>query len=420
MKLVELTEKEYRNFIKGRDDLSFMQMPEVGNLRKIYGSEVKYLGIKDSEKVVAASLFLITTTFMKKKTFYAPRGFLLDYNDSKVLKTYLEELKKYCKKNNGLMIKIDPNINYQIRDNKGEEYPDINKNDKVINDLKKLGFIHYGFNTDLIYTQSRWNVLLSLDKPYEEVVSNFSKSTRKNIEEVYRKGLKCRVAKKEDLAIIQPIFDLTAERKDFNARDLDYYKNMFECLGDKMRIYIAYLEPDHYLDNSKENLRVAEEELKVVLDKMAREKVGNKLKEQEAVANKKVDKCKEELELAKTFKKEYPKGRDIAVLVSIKSGPEYLTLYSGYLTEYARFTPKYMLYNEHIKDAYEFKMLRVNFYGITGIFDPKDKNYGMYDFKRGFGGEVQELIGEFTYPLSWHYHLYMMLRNLKRKIKKVD
>ena len=54
-----------------------------------------------------------------------------------------------------------------------------------------------------------------------------------------------------------------------------------------------------------------------------------------------------------------------------------------------------------------------NFYGISGIFDPKDKNYGMYEFKRGFGGEVQELVGEFTYPVTWIYYVHHLLRKIR-------
>lgn len=418
--LRELSRAEYQEYIKNRKDLSFMQMVEIGDLREKYGSKVKYLGLVKNNKVVGASLFLITNTFMKKKTYYAPRGFLLDYTNKKLLKEYTSEVIKYAKKNNGLMLKIDPNIIYQMRDNLGNIYPNYKKNDEVINNLKELGFIHYGFNTDFIYTQSRWNVLLNLDIPYEELVLKFSKSTRKHIEDVYNRGLEYRIAKKEDLDKIQHIFNLTAERKNFNSRTLEYYKNMYDLLKDNVRFYIAYLNPDNYFKKSNENLKDANILLKEVEEKIKREKVGNKLKQQELVAKNKVEKCLKELEAAKKFKEEYPEGRDIGVLVSVKSGEEYLTLYSGYLTEYARFTPKYLLYNEHIKDAYKFNIPKVNFYGISGIFDENDKNYGMFDFKRGFGGEVEELIGEFTYPLSNLYYLYMTLRKLKRKVKKLN
>ena len=419
-KFEELTEKEFREFSKDRDDLSFMQTPEVGELRKIYGSEVHFLGVKEKGKVVGASMITITTTFRGKKTFYAPRGYMLDYSDLELLKFFTEEFSKYAKERNGLMIKIDPMVTYQMRDTNGSEYENPVKNDKVINDLKSLGYIHYGFNTDIIYTQSRWNYIVKLDVPYDELVKRFSKSTRKNIESSYEKGLLVRRAKKEELAGLEEILVKTAERKGFNSRDLTYYNNMFDCLKDNMTVYVAYIEKKHLLDCTKTRLDEALAKQKEVDDKMKVDMVGNKLLKQKEIADNQVEKAKKEVEEAEEFAKTIGDKKDIGVLISLKSGKEYLTLYSGYLTEYSRFTPKYAMYNEHIKDAYKFNLSFLDFYGISGVFDPKDKNYGIFEQKKGFGGEVEELIGEFTYPIDkTNYKLYMKLRSLKRRIKEI-
>lgn len=419
LEFVSLTEEEYKSFIKDREDLSFMQTVEVGKLRESYGSIIEYLGVKENNKVVCASMFSITTTFRGKKTFYAPRGFLIDYKDKELLKFYTEELKKYAEKRNGLMIKIDPNVNYQIRDINGNQYEGTIPNDEVINNLKEIGFIHYGFNLDFEYTQSRWNFLVKLDVPYEELVNRFSKSTRKNIESTYEKGIQVRKAKKEDLESMEDILIKTAERKNFKSRDLEYYKRMYKYLGSKMQIYIAYIDKNKYIEASKNRLEIAKEKLKEVEDKMQKDMVGAKLKKQLEIATNQIQKCNEELMEAEKFAKTIDDRKDIGVLISVKSGKEYITLYSGYLVEYSRFTPKYAMYNEHIKDAYKFGIPYCNFYGISGVFDKNDKNYGMYEFKRGFGGEVQELIGEFTYPVSKLYYIYNTLKNAKHKLSKL-
>ena len=415
----ELSEEEYEDFIKGRDDLSFMQTTSVAHLRKSYGSEIKYLGVKEKGKIKCGSMFSITNTFKGMKTFYAPRGFLIDYDDLELLKFYTNELSKYARKRNGLMIKIDPNVNYQIRDINGNKYENVIPNDKVINTLKNLGFKHYGFNLDFEYTQSRWNFLLRLDVPYGELVNRFSKSTRKNIESTYEKGISVRKATEKDLESMEDILIKTAERKNFKSRDLEYYKRMRKYLKDDVQIYIAYIEKEKYLNCSKKRLEESIEKLKEVENKMKKDMIGAKLKKQYEIATSSVEKCKNELNEAEEFSKQIKDKKDIGVLISVKSGKEYITLYSGYLTEFSRFTPKYAMYNEHIKDAYKYGMNFCNFYGISGVFDKNDKNYGMYEFKRGFGGEVQELIGEFSYPLSKWYYVYTLLKNTKRKLNKL-
>ncbi len=421
MKFVELKAEEFQKFADNHIQESFFQTTAVANLRKSYGSKIYYLGVKEGKKIIAAAMFSVTKTFANKYTFYAPRGFLLDYHNKELLKFFTVELKKYCKKRNGLMIKIDPNVIYRVRDNDGSVINDNYTDDETINNLKSIGYKHFGFNTDIVNTQSRWNMRVSLDKSYEELKKTFSKSTRKNIEATYKKGVQVRKGTIDDLESMEEILIKTAERKKFNYRSLEYYTRMYNYLGDKMQIYIAYLDPNVYLNSSLSLLKTEEENNKKICDKMEKDNVGNKLINQKATSDKLLQKYRDEVDIAKKFKEEYPNGKDIGVLISLKSGLEYLTLYSGILVEDKKFTPKYAMYNEHILDAYKFKIPYVNFYGISGIFDPNDENYGMYEFKRGFGGNVIELIGEFSYPLSPLYYVYTNLRKLKifmRNLKK--
>lgn len=413
MKFVELTEDEFQKFADTHEQESFFQTKEIAHLRESYGSKIYYLGVKKGKKILAAAMFSVTKTFANKYTFYAPRGFLLDYDDKELLSFFTKELKQYCKKRNGLMIKIDPNVIYRVRGNDGNIINDNYTNDKAINNLKSIGYKHFGFNTDIVNTQSRWNIRVELNKDYEELKKEFSKSTRKNIEATYKKGIQVRKGTIDDLESMEEILIKTAERKNFNYRSLEYYTRMYNLLGDKVQIYIAYLEPKVYLESSLELLKVEEENNKKICDKMEKDNVGSKLINQKATSDKLLEKYRNEVKEAEQFKKEYPNGKDIGVLISLKSGQEYLTLYSGILVEYKKFTPKYAMYNEHILDAYKYKIPYVNFYGISGIFDPKDENYGMYEFKRGFGGNVIELIGEFTYPISIYYYIYTLLRKIK-------
>ena len=101
----------------------------------------------------------------------------------------------------------------------------------------------------------------------------------------------------------------------------------------------------------------------------------------------------------------------------MKSGREYLTLSSGVLEEYKSFTPKYALYDCHIKDAYEMGYKYVDFYGITGDFNKNGKYYGIYEFKKGFNGNVVELIGQFSLKITNFYDFYNVMRTIKHKIK---
>jgi len=60
----------------------------------------------------------------------------------------------------------------------------------------------------------------------------------------------------------------------------------------------------------------------------------------------------------------------------------------------------------------------IDFYGITGCFDKDDKYYGMYEFKKGFSGNVVELVGQFELKTGFMYNIYKIGKKIKRIIKK--
>lgn len=413
-----ITEKEFKTFAENHDQESFMQTVELGNLKKELGNKVHYLGVIKNKKIIAATLLLEENSVLKKKTFYAPRGFLIDYNDMELLTFFTNNIKKFIKEKKGFMLTIDPNVIYQIRTSDGDIIKEETKNDTLIDNLKTLGYKHFGFNKYLEALQVRWEYRLELNKPYEEIKANFSKSTRKNIDACYKKGLLVRRGKIEDLPTMSEIFECTSKRKDFFYRSLEYYQKMYKHMKDLMTIYIAYLDPNIYLEHTENMLKEEEKNNKQIEEKMKNSCVGQKLKNQKETSDKLIEKYKEELEKAKRFKKENPNGKDVGVLLSMKSGNEYLTLSSGVLEEYKSFTPKYAMYDYHIKDAYEMGYKYIDFYGITGDFDKNNKYYGIYEFKKGFNGNVVELVGQFSLKVTNFYNIYMILKKIKNKLKK--
>ena len=57
--------------------------------------------------------------------------------------------------------------------------------------------------------------------------------------------------------------------------------------------------------------------------------------------------------------------------------------------------------------------------GITGIFNPKNKFYGLYRSKISYGGDVVEYIGEFDLVIkSFIYGIYTNIKPLQSYLKK--
>ena len=94
--------------------------------------------------------------------------------------------------------------------------------------------------------------------------------------------------------------------------------------------------------------------------------------------------------------------------------PEVVYLSSGNYEKYMCYNSQYLIQWEMIQYAIEHHFKRYNFYGITGNFDKNDKDYGMYEFKTGFNGVVEELIGEYTYPTSFMYYIIKGIHKFRK------
>ncbi|MBR5370177.1 MAG: peptidoglycan bridge formation glycyltransferase FemA/FemB family protein, partial [Bacilli bacterium] len=120
MQLTILSKEEFKKFADKHPQITFHQTQEWANLKKINGWNSYYVGLKDNNKIVAGALLLAKNVpIIKKKMFYSPRGFLIDYNNYDLLKEFTVELKKFVKEKGGIFVKIDPYVEYQERDNDG-------------------------------------------------------------------------------------------------------------------------------------------------------------------------------------------------------------------------------------------------------------------------------------------------------------
>ena len=188
---------------------------------------------------------------------------------------------------------------------------------------------------------------------------------------------------------------------------------MYDYFGDLMQIYIAHVDFNEYLNALMNDLENEENNNKEILKKMEHDMVGDKLRNKLDTSNRLIEKYNNEIKEAKDYIEKYPDGKNVGALLGLKSGNEYITLSSGILGDFKKFTPKYAMYNDHILDAYKFGMEYVNFFGISGDFSKDNPVYGVYEFKKGFNGEVVEMVGEFTLATSFTYYIYNFFRHLK-------
>lgn len=426
MEFVMLNEKEFTEFEQNHELGSFYQTVKWGKLKKTNGWNYYLVGVKENKKIIAGALILKKNVLSRLSILYSPRGFLLDYKNYELLEFFTKNIKKFAKKQHAIFVKIDPTIIYKERNKDGNLVNNGIDNSNIIDSLKELGFKHNGF-IDVGNLQPRFAFTLDLNgKSIDEIYNKMETTTKQMIKKDESFGIKTRVMKKDELNKFKDVMEKTSIRRNFIDRPLEYYKNMLDIFKEEIEILFAEINIEEYLNNLNNRKKEEEKKLDNIKDDLKtrkfanNKKANNKINEIQII----IDSLDKKINIANNMKKD---GNVVLLgaLMFIFHGKEVLSLFGGAYGEYRDFMPAYMLNWDMIKYAKEHDYAKYNFYGISDVFNNKNENmYGLFEFKKGFDGVVEEYIGEFNLIVSkfWYFvysfaynKVYVKLKSLKIK-----
>ena len=404
LKFCELEDKEFGEFALKHPQNNFFQSLYMKQLLLTQNREVYLVGLKDDKKIVCASLITSSGTFMGKKTYEALKGFLIDYQDFKLVEKFTNELKKFIKEKNGFRLTIDPYIPHIQRDIDGNVVEGGIDNSNVIEELKKIGYQELKNSA-----QVKWTFVLDTNKSFDEVLANMKPNTRNAINKTLNKyKLVVEELKYDDLAVFKKITEDTCERRGFGDRSLKYYQDMYNIFKDDLKVLVCKLDIDLYIN-------ALEEEKAIFNDKIINLSDSNSNMKKKEVMKKDIINIDGRIEEANKLKEE--KGNTIILsgAMFVLYGSEVIYLFSGSYDEYMKYCGQYRLQYEMIKYACDHNYRRYNFYGIMDLFDKNGKDYGVYEFKRGFNGYVEELLGAYEIKIDNTYNIYKLLKKIFKK-----
>ena len=408
MQFLEITEKEYRKFWENHPLKTFLSAPEIGKLRKSNGWSVYFVGVKDSNKVIAAAMLVSHIRHFGKYEFYAPRGILVDYEDKELLNYFLNNIKIFVKKNHGYIFRMDPYVIYRERDIDGNIVENGENHSTVVSHLESLGFKRVSISN---MEQVGWMFSLPLEgKSCEQILKEMRPNTRNTIRKTEKIGITVKELGYNELDRFQNIMIETGERKKFSIRNVDYYQKMYELFHDKgeIKYYVTELDLVKYQKKLEEDKKLAEDKLSKLSDAKYNEGQKKNL-ENEITSYEKRIKEAEDIRIAKNTDVITLSGSMFMIIQ-----PEIIYLSSGNYEEFMKFNSQYLLQWMMIQYGIEHGFKKHNFYGIPANINKHPKDYGIYEFKRGFNGVVEELIGEFELPITWHYYLMKLIHKIRK------
>lgn len=397
MELRELTKKEFDSYALNHPLGSFQQTSFWGRFMEGDKFHAYYVGGFIKEHLVGASLLLSYERKKdKERLFYAPRGFLIDYKNEELLKEFTEEVKKFIIEKNGVFLKIDPYILVRDRDSEGKIIEGGVYNDFVEVNLTNANFVKVN---DRI--QPKWLSRIKLkDKSIDDIFNSFSPKARQTVRRNERLGFKVRDFDFKDIDKFIDIIDNESKKYNTIIPTKTFYLDLKQTFDGNIKFIEVYFKKDEVISNIDKMIIDVNKEKEVRINnyhnsKMTAEYFIDKELEDE-----------EEIKRLDNLKDYFSKCSDdvsMGIYMFITIGNEVVALNGGIVDEYNKLDASYTLHYEMIKYAIENGYKYYNLYEIGDITDSNNKLKNSYNYKKNFGGEVVELVGEYDLVINPKY-----------------
>lgn len=420
MKFTTLTENEFAKFSEEQQNMNFWQTTSMAHLRKWNGWEYDYVGIKNNHEIIAAAMISYRKIFMGMTFAQSVRGFYIDYENELLMRIFHDGLCNYLKKIRCIYFKIDPYVTHLERDIDGNLVENGYDHSGIVSLLLSLGYRHEGYLRGMTTTREpNWMFVKNIkDRTEKELLKEFDSRARRMINKTIKLGIIVRELKKDEISTFKAIMNHTSKRRGFEDHSVYYYKGLFETFGEDNRLKILIAQID--LNDYDHRLKKEKDMLITEMDRID-QKLSESISNEKLIKKKNL--LKEQINSLEIKQKDCSELRNrnksntliLGGATFLLVGKEIIYLFGGAYEDYMNFNAQYALQWYMMCYGMQNGFERYNFYGISGVFDKNDEGYGVYEFKRGFHGVVEELIGDFyLYLHPTCYKLYSGLRKVKR------
>ena len=399
-----IEENEYKNFCDKHAKGHFLESYEWGQFSaKAKNQVAHYVGMKDDEgNLVATALIMEKKTPLGFSYGYSPRGFVTDYTNKEYIAKFTEYLKKYMSDNKYIYIKFDPDIKYQDIDSDAKPIENGENNYELYEYMKSLGYIHKGFNKLYEGNQPRYTFRIDLKKDFSEIEAMFNKSFMKSVKRSYNYNLI--IDNEIRIDDFYRLVQSNSSKDDFDPHSKNYYEIFVSELKDKMKFFNVSVRPKEVLENINNSIEELKKELETNVKRKA--DIENQIT--------KLEKDKD------VFSKIDKEQLVICSLICTYTDKKAWSLFIG-SDDIANLTfAVSRSYYEAIKDAHDKGYEFFDLFGTVGDPNTNYKNLAkLHDYKRKFGDEYIEFIGEFDLVnKKVLYKVLPVLLKIYRKIRR--
>lgn len=411
MIIKEISSKVFNDYANSHVLYSYYQTENYSALMQNFKYQTMYIGAYENDKLIGASLILHKQIAPTIKYGYAPRGFLINYLDEKLLVEFTNKIKAFFLLKNFAFIKINPEVIYSKID-----YPNqkkvINSNNKnLVTLMRKIGYEKLRDNLNFESMLPKYNTIINLQNFSRESVSEkcYIKS-----HSIISSSLTLRIGKEEDLELFFSFI------KDKTNKTFYYYKDFYKLFKKQNMVDIILVELDYYkhLDIYNQKYSSMLDENEEINEEFNLNPNNPDLLKRKMDSDVKLSDLKHSIELINKKLKNGEKSEIVGGALLIKQNSRVNLVISGIAPEFNKQNINYFL---HYKFMEYYKGLGFNYLdlgGVSGDISDSSPYKKLNDFKFSFNPEAYEYIGEFDLVINnTYYNLLWTTGKLEREFK---
>ena len=422
LRLKTIDKQEYDNYVRNHQYKShFLQSLSWGEFAKVKKNLTPhYLGLTtEDNQLVAATLLLEKHLPMNMSYLYAPRGFVIDFNKKELLKTMTKKVVEFAKTRKAIFIKIDPDIIRKSYDYQNEEQELSYDPEVIFDNIKKAGFKHLGFTKNFETSQPRYSFRINLEQSMEDIENHLSKTTKQRIAKSEKLETEVVIGTKKDIKEFYHLMELTESRKDFISYNQDYYETLYEIFNgnenSKATLLLGKINFNKTIKSLEKNLKRIVDQISILpidnLSKSAKVKLEELRKQKENTQS--------EINKYKDYSKQYGNEVTLSAHMIIEYGDKAWVLYAGNHNILSETYVNYHTYYEHLRYCKSRGLKIYDQFGTIGDLREDNPLMGLHEFKRKFGGDYVEFLGEWDYVINpIMYFVFTKLVPIYRNIVK--
>ncbi len=408
----DITPDEMDAFSATHPQGNFQQASGMGRVRQANGVAVSYLGFYKNGELVAATQFEVhghgLGTFAEVHD-----GPLADFHDRELTSYVFSQLRARAKAAGAAQLVVTPEKPYRTRNSAGEPLDaegaslagvpagvETGPDDEGIASITSCGLAHEGFPVGY-QAVPRWRYLKDLTGLTDDkaLLASYSKNTKRNVRIAHDNGVVVRRIGRDELGLFHDICELSCEKQGFENKPVSYFEQIYDAMGDAAEFNVAFIDTAEHLAIWEKKRDAFAADIAKLEKSLETARTPEKVERKLADVRKKHEAALRRVETAHEYE---TVGAHIpaAAALFIWHPRECVYLFSGSDATYAKFYAATAIQHHVMGECIERGCARYNFYGINGVFDdPNDPGRGLLEFKQGFEGYVEELMGYFEMPV---------------------